>query len=242
MVTKDWEFYARCSRLKTKRKKKRLQKTDADKKLIQLSRELTKIHIEMENLGYQELKPPVQRGWKRTFVLRFDVKAGKEALFFQTLLDKINTVEYSHRKDFRVKKNKQGKRVYLEQIQKLRALSELSFSDNLLSEIEKTHFREEWKVCKYNGRIIKYYFIKEPWRFVLKVKPNMITKVRIIDPLLLQREAEIKDYLNVGNRDSKLYKLTKGRKQNRYIFSRRAKKYKLLKSNTIGKLTDEYYY
>jgi hypothetical protein len=45
-------------------------------------------------MGYVPLEPPVQRGWKRTFVLRADVASSAKAVFYQGILDKINRVDY----------------------------------------------------------------------------------------------------------------------------------------------------
>lgn len=82
-------------RLKSLRRKVRLKHLEFDKKLIKLYHEERAISRQIWNLGYEELKPPVQRGWKRYFVLREDTIRSKDAKFFQSILDKINTVQYS---------------------------------------------------------------------------------------------------------------------------------------------------
>jgi hypothetical protein len=113
MALAEWEIYAQGSRLKSARRKKRLHKKDQDRKLIQLFNELKRLQVEQRNLGFAELIPPIQRGWKRFFVLRQDVLTSKEGSFFQELLEKINTTEYSHRRDFKVKKRRRGKKFTL---------------------------------------------------------------------------------------------------------------------------------
>ena len=49
-----------------------------------------------------------------------------------------------------------------------------------------------------------------PWRFVLKVKPNMITQMRIIVPELVKEENEIDNYLKKNGLDYKMYKIING--------------------------------
>jgi hypothetical protein len=62
------------------------------------------------------------------------------------------------------------------------------------SEVEKTYFYETWEMdgCR---KLVKTYVFSEPWRFVLRVRPNMITKIRRKDPAIERRCDEIKSYL-----------------------------------------------
>ena len=93
-----------CYRIRTARQKKRMQYEDFDKQLIALSKE--EIILHNHNPGWEPLTPPVQRGWKRFFVLRDDVARSDDAQFFQNILAKINTEKWSYRKDFKKKKRK----------------------------------------------------------------------------------------------------------------------------------------
>ena len=63
-------------RLRTARQKKRMQYEDFDKQLIQLHEEESALRSQKRNLGWEPLIPPVQKGWKRFFVLRDDVARG----------------------------------------------------------------------------------------------------------------------------------------------------------------------
>src|SRR4029078_1937661 len=89
-----------CYRLRTARQKKRMQYKDFDKQLIQLYQEERELYWQIRELGCVPLIPPFQRGWKRSFVLRDDVARSPQAKFFQNILDKINTRDWSYRKDF----------------------------------------------------------------------------------------------------------------------------------------------
>jgi hypothetical protein len=206
MALAEWETYALSSRLKSERRKKRLQKKEQDKKLMHLYHEFKRLQREQQNLGFADLIPPVQKGWKRFFVLRQDVVVSKDGKFFQELLEKINTTTFSHRKDFKKKRKKNGKRVDVDRIQKPKEFMECEFRKLALTEREKLFFKEEWRFC-YRNRLYKVYVFTEPWRFVLRVKPNMVTQVRIIDPLLKQRADEIDNYLERNSLYGRVFKV-----------------------------------
>jgi len=239
MALAEWETYARSSRLKSERRRKRLLKKDQDKKLIQLFRELQRLGKEQRDLGYAELIPPIQRGWKRFFVVRADVMLSKDGKFFQELLEKINTTEYSHRKDFKVKKRRRGKKVHVDRIQKLKESEEYYFKKMELTDKEKLYFREEWRLYKYNNRLYKVYVFTEPWRYVLQVKPNMITKVKIIDPLLKRQEDEIDLYLRRNLLYPRIRKLMDGCDRYRWFWGEDARYKNFLKNKPLHEIENE---
>jgi hypothetical protein len=214
MATAEWETYVLTGRFKSERRKKREVKEGRDKKLIQKYKELRKLMAEQDKLGYTDLIPPVQRGWKRFFVLRPDVMISKESDFFLQLLEKINTTTFSHRKDFKMKRRRHGKKVDVERIQKLREFYTYELKKIKLTEKEMLYFKMEWKVTD-RGHLIPVYVFTEPWRFILCVKPNMITKVRVIDPQLKSREREIDSYFDRNKLYPRLFKLIKGRYSDR---------------------------
>jgi hypothetical protein len=207
MDTFDWENYAQNGRFISQRQVKQRQKSDADKSLIQLNRKLRNLRKQINSLGYEELNPPIQRGWKRFFVLTQNVEQSFDSRFFQILLEKINTTQYSNRRDFKVKRRRRGKKVYVLRPQTLNELNEYAFAK--LTEKEKLYFRLEWELCK-NLKLFKKFVFNEPLRFVLQVKPNMITKVKIIDPLLLQGKSIIYNYLDNRYLTPKMCRLTEG--------------------------------
>lgn len=214
MATAEWETYVLSGRFKTARRKKRLQKEGRDKQLAQLYRELKRITKEQYNLGYADLVPPVQKGWKRFFVLRPDVMKSKDGEFFLGILEKINTVTYSHRRDFKVKRRRRGKKVYVDKIQQLREFYDYELHRMKLTEKEMSFFRRDWEFIGHSTRIRYKYVFTEPWRFVLKTEPNMITKVKIIDPLLKSREDEIDKYLDRNHLYPRLFRQMTGSYEN----------------------------
>jgi hypothetical protein len=240
MDTNDWAYYAQCSRLKTKRTKKRLQQNDLDKKLIRLAKELRKINSLIRKSEYEELDPPFQRGWKRTFVLRSDLRNLSDAPFFLEILEKINTVQLSHRKDFKIKRRRYGRKIYVDKNQELKSLDTVQCRDEKFTEKQKTYFEMYWEYHPAYKILIAKYAFTESWRFVLEISPNMITKVRVVDVDLLQRQAEIQTYLQRNNLEARMWKLKLGSYAHRnWKKSSKAKYEHLFKTEPIRKMIEE---
>lgn len=199
-----------CYRLRNARQKKRMQYEDFDKHLIQLYKEERALYKQQRNLGWEPLIPPVQKGWKRFFVLRDDVARSRNAEFFQNILNKINTYDWSYRKDFKIKKRKFGRKKYVVKEQFLLKPDEHFFSRLNFSEKEKMFFYPQHIWVKGSGKIVKRYVFIEPWRFVLRVKPNMINRVRARDNVMEARIKAIKNFLKRSDLEWKQIKLLDG--------------------------------
>jgi len=200
-------------RLKSERRKIRLRKSDQEKRLLELNRQQDQLWKQIRNLGYEPLIPPVQKGWKRIFVLRDDVKHSPRADFFQGLLTKINTVQYSDKKTFTVRRRRKGRKIRLPKEQKLRHFGEYEWQRSKLSEAEANCFTETVIWLAHDKRYEKRYVFNEPWRFVLKVMPNMITEVRVKDCLLEQQLDQISGYLERNHLEPQLQKLLHGHRR-----------------------------
>lgn len=201
-----------CYRLRTKRQRKRAAKEGFDRKLRALDRELNRLWQKRRNLGLIELKPPVMRGWERFFVLRADVAESIYADFFEGLLGKINTTWRSNRQDFKRRKKRVKKWKYEAGKQELQPLNEKSYK--MLTAVEQSYFEE--KVVMNQQRIwIKTYLFREPWRFVLKVQPHMVTHTRIRSEEIEKREAELNMFIEKRHLKPRLFWL-KGTSYKRY--------------------------
>jgi hypothetical protein len=207
MMNNDFELN---SRLRSARRRKRIQKKDFDKTLLRFYKEEKAIRQQIWDLGWTELKPPVQQGYVRSFVLRGDVKRTKQASFFEAILVKINTKEWSSRKDFKKKRRRFGKKIYVVREQQLRDVEEREFWGRKFNDAERAFFYETLSHVIQRKKPIKVYRFTEPWRFVLRVQPNMITKVRVKDLDLERRMADIGRYFEVDNRRYKLWRLLRG--------------------------------
>ncbi|MDR2848243.1 MAG: hypothetical protein LBV39_03965 [Bacteroidales bacterium] len=180
--------------LPSARQKKRKVRKDLDKRLLAQERELQKVHRLIRNLGYEDLAVPYQQGWKRHFVLRDDVAQSARASFFAEILAKINVVQFSSRKDFKKKRRRRGRSGYIVREQYLQTPALRAFQEMKFTEEEVGWFQEETYFCPFGKcQRIRYVF-REPWRFVLKTEPNMITKRHRIDLNLERRKQEL-DYI-----------------------------------------------
>ena len=197
-----------CYTLKTARQKKRAVKTAKEQYLLGLNRERNKIRIQQSALGYVVLNPPIVRGWKRYFVLREDVARCNDAAFYQNILDKINCIEICKRKDFKTKKKYLRKKGNWELIeQKVKQYEERDFNKCNFSDKVKILFEEKFIKINWRKGLIKVFVFKEQWRFVFKVKPNIITHVKAVDEKLERRSYEIRDYLERTNKQNTLNRL-----------------------------------
>lgn len=195
-------------RIKNKRQKKRIRITASQKKLLSIYAKQLQLDKAMRNQEYIPLNPPLQRGFKRYFILREDVSIGKDSDFFKHLLKKINTVEFSHRKDFKRKKKKKGKRIYVDRPQMLREFWPHELKKSGLTEKEMRFFKEVEEAI--HKKVYKKFVFAQPWRYQLKISPHLITHIQRINPILLQQAAELDKYLIKHHLSHKLYKLIYG--------------------------------
>jgi hypothetical protein len=227
-------------RLRTARHKKRMQYEDWDKQLLALDRESDALYKQQHNLGWIELHPPVVRGWKRYFILRDEFAKSKQAPFFESILSKINTTEYSHRKDFKVKKRKGGKKVYVAKEQHLFNPDPYHFNKMEFTEAEKQFFEERVIADRRTGKLSRIFVFTEPWRFVLRVRLNIITKARARDEEIESRVKEINNFFNRYKLWGRLAHLSGGYSDN-WHKEIRAWEINPLKNKPFAAILDEYY-
>jgi hypothetical protein len=203
-------------RLKSARRKKRLQKKDFDKQLIQITKQERLLWQRRHDLPMVPLENPYQKGWKRYFVVRDDIKRSPSAGFFSTLLEKINTVQYHPEKSFKVKKRRRGSRKRSKgpevRRQFLQEFSEWHWNHHRLklTELEKAHFHLYEKMSKDGKSKCLVYRFNEPWRYVLQVKPHIITEVKMVDGLLEQEIQLLDNYVTNHYLQPRMSRLTGG--------------------------------
>ena len=209
----DSNPYIDGSRLRSLRSRKRIVREDHEKFL----RECCDRHAELEkqrrNLPLVPLEKPYQKGYVRFFVLREDVRQGKQADFFATLLEKINTFQYADTRKFQKKKKRRRKPVYVARKQELRSFSqrelERALDSGEFSVKEYLYFARVECFNRQKDCFETYYEFTEPWRFELRVKPNMITHYRPVDIAIERELAEldkiIDNHKNWGTITHKIY-------------------------------------
>jgi len=201
-------------KFRTARQRKRMRYKDFDKALLKIHRQENELWDQRSNLGWEPLNPPVQKGWKRFYVLRDDVALSKHALFFENILKRINTYDWSPKKQFLAKKRKRGRKIYVERKQNLKMPGEWEFKRMDFNDNEKQFFHVEPFVEKWGKQFSYRYVFNEPWHFVLRVRPNMIDKIRIKDAVLESRIREIDNYLERNVYRRRLNKLLDGYNNN----------------------------
>ncbi|MDN5284637.1 MAG: hypothetical protein JWR38_911 [Mucilaginibacter sp.] len=211
MNTHEWP----C-RIKSARRKRRLVKTDRDKQLIQLYKRRKELWEQQAQLPWVVLEEPYQRGWKRFFVLREDIKHSPRAEFYEALLAKINTTEYHHDKSFKQRKRRKGRYGYVVTKQMLRELDLYDWNSAKLdlSEQEKACFTRVETFSIKTRRLEIKYVITESWRYVLKVAPHMITHKRLKDSDIEKELGRIDNHTNNYDLPPRIELLTHGKGYN----------------------------
>lgn len=211
MDTHDSSFEPGCYRLRTARQRKRSQKKDHDKQLISMHHRQNELCMARRRLPLTRLQEPYQRGWRRTFVLREDVARSAAAAFYSNLLSKINTIDYAADRSFkrRIKRKKNRKKLYEVKPQYLRAFYSYEWSRAPLSPEERVLFYPMENTRQDGTTYIQYVFA-EPWRFVLQVKPHMITHVKTVDEVLEQEIQQIDNRIERHHLRPRLHRLVWG--------------------------------
>jgi hypothetical protein len=207
----DIHEWPRC--IKSARQKRRLVKTDRDKQLIQLHKRLKELDVQKRNLPFVPLEHPYQNGWKRFFVLRDDLKHSPRAEFYTTLLNKINTVQHDRDKAFKRKKRRRSRYGYVRTKQALKEFSAYCWNNNKMGLTEQ---EMAWFTCvetfdiKTRRSEVKYVF-NEPWRYVLKIVPHIITQVKLLDWNIETELAWIDKHIDNNHLWPRINLLTRGR-------------------------------
>jgi hypothetical protein len=196
-------------RYRSDREKAKAVKLDFEKQLLKLGRERKMLWQKKQKLGYEPLVPPVQKGFKRFFVLRDDVAKSPRAEFFLEILDKINTIQYSDTRQFTKTKRYHGRKIRLPKEQFLDSISGYEWDKLKLPPEQQIYFEEMLESTAYREwqRVFKF---TQPWRFRLKIAPNLITRVSINDADLEKRLDEIDNYLERNSLEAKLQRLLHG--------------------------------
>lgn len=238
-IQTEIENYIAVSRIRTKRRRIRDAREHFEKYLLALDKKRNELSLAWYKRGYVPLEPPVMKGYKRFFVLRDDVGRGKHAEFYGELLKKINTYDYSHRKDFKVKKRSHGRKKLVLREQHLLQPDDSQFKKLAFTDREANCFEERFFFHKNSLLPVKRMVVKEPWRFVLRIRPNMITQTRMMVPELLSQIKQLDNYVEQHYLNHKIRKLTRSRGSSwrRWSFSGN-KKYKF-KQKTLQQLLQE---
>ena len=185
------------SRLRSLRSRKRISRKDVVKQIRKKYKRSNELWELRRNIPLIPLEQPYQKGFVRFFVVRDDVKRSKDGDFFEGILNKINTKMYSSTRKFLKKKRKFGRRIYVDREQKLVQLSIHQWNDPKLglTTRERQYFLKKEEYNPFRKRYNVYYEFIEPWRFVLRIKPYMITHYKPLHSDLEKEIDELDSYL-----------------------------------------------
>ncbi|NML35851.1 hypothetical protein HHL17_01460 [Chitinophaga sp. G-6-1-13] len=242
LFSDELQYYIESARLKTARQKRRAVITARDKEILRLDKYRRALWRKSREPLYVPLKPPIQKGYERFFILRDDVARGKQASFFQEILVKINTVQYFHRKDFKKKKRLRGKKVWVDKEQSLRRLDLWEFDKLRFTQQEAAYFEVQQEVRKCGKKEVPVMVFKEPWRFILRVRPHMLTHQRIVDPVLESQIQEIDNYITSRQLEHRMCWLTQSHRNGWRSWQFDVKHKEKYKKKPLYQLVQEEYY
>jgi hypothetical protein len=232
-------------RVKSARRKRRLQTEDRDRQLRRLEKEYKRLRKLKEELPWVPLEKPYQKGWKRLFVLRPDIQKGDKAEFYQQILDYINDVQYHYDESFKQPKRKgRWHRYYFESLPKLGTLRGF-YRGNKPLELtpeQRACFVKapRWDESQYLWTY--HYEFTQPELFEIAVLPHLIYQEKLHDDGLERAMAFIDDFLySPPNRD-RLVKIQGGYYKNCYsrVLPERLKYVNPLKNKPFCRILDEY--
>jgi hypothetical protein len=199
-------------RLKSARRKKRLQKEDRDKQLLRLYKERERISNDPDYKIVVPLDEPYQRGWKRLFVLKKEVQKSNLTVFYQQILDQINMIQYHYDASFKKRKRSTHRHGYRCELPKLQSISRFDWNMNKhkLSDEQRCYFSkiEFWEPSLYSWDY-KYEFAN-PELFELKILPHIVNTITEVDIMMARRLSFIDDYMEKNGMNYRLTKLKGG--------------------------------
>ncbi len=186
------------SRLRSLRSRKRIIRKDVEKQIRQKHKRCNELWQLRREIPLVPLEKPYQKGFVRFFVVRDDVMRTKDGTFFNGILNKINTEMYSETRKFLKKKRKSGRRIYVDREQKITSLSTYEWNDPRmgLTDRERQYFLRTETYCPFRKTTVSSYEFIEPWRFILRVKPYIITHYKPLDSELEKETDELDDFLS----------------------------------------------
>ena len=210
-------------------------KDQAEKHLRAMHRELQSLEMRRRHPPVHELIQPIQRGWKRHFILTHAASLRPDATTLAAILDHLNTVQYFWRSDFRPTRrrpNRQRHLVFIEQ--ELMAISWHDWERSPVSPTWRKYFRREFLPAE---RLLPYWYGRKkteqryPWFvhkdrrryewgyvfrftswFELKVEKHWLTHYTEIEPGVAGRIAEIERWMDF-HRGHRRFQRLKGKSQ-----------------------------
>lgn len=181
----------------------------ADRKLIAAVREYHDLTPRLYKII--KLDQPIQRGWRRLYVLSEHVASRRDRQILEAILAVIGTVVVHHSRDFCRRRGRSKKLVEIEQ--PLRPIP--------IHEWQRKNYPEKWfryfryeLILEWNRHWQPYWVCKQPSVYELKIERNWLWYFREVDPAIETRMSELDRWLKSRNGWER-YGWLKGRSQGR---------------------------
>lgn len=203
----------------------RNHKTEQEKELRRFYEAYRNTWDSKKEHGQWKEVEPYQKGWVRFFELRDDIKNRTDAGAIQKVLEVVNNRLYCGREDFLYQKYTKGKKkVMLPLKQTVRYLLESTYEQ--LDERTKSYFSKKiWMEKRmYPSKhyvTITGYMVNDPYWFVYKIEPNVITHHWIPDSEWESHCQEIRNKIQRNNLWPKIYRMLGGdsMKEKGYLYN-----------------------
>lgn len=148
--------------------------------------------LEKERFKIIKLDQPIQKGWRRSYVLAEHATTRRDRPILERILKEIGTVVVHHGRDFKRRLRRSKKVVEIEQ--PLLAISQQQWEREAYPSEWRTYFHQELRHRK--GRDWQLYWVfKQPSLFTLKVARNWLWYFREVDPVIETRLSELNRWL-----------------------------------------------
>ena len=204
-------------------------KDHAEKHLRAMHRELALLEKRRRHRPVHELTPPIQRGWKRSYVMTPAARLRPDAVLLAAILDCLNTVQYFWRSNFQSTRRQRSRRRGSASVeQEMMAIHWSAWERGPIPPGWRKYFRREFLPLKYlcewphqgqrrspwfNRRDNQHnwgYAFRHPWWFELKVEKHWLTHYAEVEPEVARRIAEIERWMDFHSGHARFHRL-KGR-------------------------------
>jgi hypothetical protein len=173
-------------------------KQQEDRKLRAIALELKELRQQIQNPPSVKLTEPIQRGWVRHYVLSKEAQLRPDVHILRQILEVIGTKEYHWRRNF-IKGRRQRPLIEIKQSLKVVQTRAWNLDPKRYLEEWKNYFHLEylqWSHGFYHCHQWFYVFT-EAHLFELKVERHWLTHLKIIDPFLIERQAELNSWMEL---------------------------------------------
>ena len=171
-------------------------KQQEEKRLREIALEVKDLRHQIQNPPSVRLPEPIQRGWVRHYVLTKEAQLRPDTQVLAQILEVIGTKEYYWRRNF-IKSRRQRPLIEIKQSLKNILIDTWRLYPEKYPDEWRSYFHLEylqWGHGYYHGHQWFYVFT-DTHLLELKIERHWLTHLKIIDPLLIKRHAELEAWM-----------------------------------------------